>query len=93
MSTMSSFEAEVIRTIRDLGPGEVAAYGEIAEEAGYPRAARAVGGVLSRADDLPWWRVVRADGRLAAHKVEEQAHRLQAEGITVVDGRVRRSPA
>jgi methylated-DNA-protein-cysteine methyltransferase-like protein len=84
------FEADVIRTIRGLGRGEVAAYGEIAEEAGHPRAARAVGGVLSRADDLPWWRVVRADGRLASHKVEEQARRLRAEGVTVVDGRVRR---
>jgi len=64
-------------------------YSEVALEAGYPGAARAVGNVLARSDGLPWWRVITASGRLAAHKVEEQARRLEAEGVVVVDGRVR----
>ena len=40
---------------------------EVAAQAGYPGAARAVGNVLARRDDVPWWRVVTADGRRAAH--------------------------
>lgn len=86
----TSFETAVIRAIRALKPGEVASYGEIAEEAGFPRAARAVGGVLSRSDGLPWWRVVRADGRLVAPKEREQARLLSKEGVSVVGGRVAR---
>ena len=34
------FEAAVISVIESLRPGEVAAYGEIAAEAGYPGALR-----------------------------------------------------
>ena len=63
-------------------------YGEVALEAGRPGAARAVGNVLARSEGLPWWRVVTASGFLAAHKREEQARRLEAEGVSVVDGRV-----
>jgi methylated-DNA-protein-cysteine methyltransferase-like protein len=83
-----SFETAVIEVIRALRPGEVASYGEIAEEAGFPRAARAVGTLLSRTSGLPWWRVVRADGRLASGKVDEQRRRLEKEGVKVVRGRV-----
>src|SRR5688572_12068371 len=41
------FETRVRRVILGLRPGEVATYGEVAEEAGFPGAARAVGNVLS----------------------------------------------
>lgn len=75
--------------MRALRPGEVASYGEVAAEAGFPGAARGVGAVLRASEGLPWWRVVRADGRLAAPHVEEQTRRLAAEGVRVVGGRVR----
>jgi methylated-DNA-protein-cysteine methyltransferase-like protein len=88
-SVGSGFEAEVIRTIRGLRRGEVATYGEVAEEAGSPGAARAVGSVLARVDGLPWWRVVGAGGRLVAPAAAEQARRLKEEGVRVVNGRVR----
>lgn len=71
-----------------LRPGEVATYGEIAEEAGHPRAGRAVGNLLAASNDLPWWRVVRADGRLGSTKPAEQARRLRDEGVRVESGRV-----
>lgn len=75
--------------MRTLGPGQVATYGEVAAQAGYPGAARGVGGVLRAApDDLPWWRVVGADGRLIAPAAAEQARRLHAEGVRVDDGRL-----
>jgi methylated-DNA-protein-cysteine methyltransferase-like protein len=85
------FEAAVIRVIESLQPGEVAAYGEIAAEAGYPGAARAVGNLLRNVPGLPWWRVVNSAGRLAPGNEAEQAERLRAEGVTVSKGRVRRT--
>jgi methylated-DNA-protein-cysteine methyltransferase-like protein len=86
-----SFDQRVARVLRDLKRGEVVSYGEVAEAAGFPGAARAVGNVLSRGDGLPWWRVVRADGSLASGNVAKQARLLKAEGVTVVSGKVRRS--
>lgn len=84
------FEVAVERVLNELRPGEVATYGEVAREAGYPGAARAVGNLLARSPDgLPWWRVVRADGRLAAGHLTEQIRRLQAEGVEVVGKQVR----
>jgi methylated-DNA-protein-cysteine methyltransferase-like protein len=85
------FESAVIAVIESLQPGDVAAYGEIAAEAGYPGAARAVGNLLRSVPGLPWWRVVNAAGRLAPGSEAEQAERLRAEGVTVVNGRVKRS--
>ena len=89
---MSEFEERVRRVIAGLDPGEVATYGEVAEEAGVPRGARAVGGVLARTTSLPWWRVVTASGRLAPGHEREQARRLRAEGVEVRRGRVVRRP-
>lgn len=84
------FAVAVDRVLRSLKPGDVVSYGEVAAEAGRPGAARAVGRVLATSDgEYPWWRVVTASGRLASHKVEDQAARLRAEGVEVVDGRVR----
>jgi len=83
-----SFEAEVIRAIKRLRRGQLASYGEIAEEAGFPGAARAVGGVLARTDGLPWWRVIRADGRLVAPNKKEQARLLRKEGVPIERDRV-----
>lgn len=82
------FSEAVIRVLEALQPGDVMAYGEIATEAGYPGAARAVGNLLRSTPGLPWWRVVNAAGRLAPGSEKEQAQRLRAEGVKVVAGRV-----
>jgi methylated-DNA-protein-cysteine methyltransferase-like protein len=82
-----SFVEAVRAVVRDVGRGQVVSYGEVARRAGYPRAARAVGNVLATNIGLPWWRVVRANGELAAHGGEEQARRLRREGISVRGGR------
>src|SRR5690606_3337935 len=70
---VTEFEAAVLAAVRAVPVGGVATYGEIAEEAGRPGAARAVGNVLKHADDptLPWWRIIRADGTVP--KGAEQA--------------------
>jgi methylated-DNA-protein-cysteine methyltransferase-like protein len=76
-----TFEEAVVAVIRSLSAGEVATYGEIAAESGYPGAARAVGNHMRTSEDLPWWRVVAAGGRLAPGSEAEQAARLRAEEV------------
>ncbi len=88
---MTDFQAAVAAVIAGLQPGQVVTYGEVAAEAGFPGAARAVGTFLRDYEGYAWWRVVRADGRLlAAHEVD-QTRRLLAEGVAVADGRIRPS--
>ena len=61
--------------MRRIPEGFVRSYGDIS-----PGAPRFGGTVLSHTDeDVPWWRVVRADGSLAAG--DEQRARLEAEGV------------
>ncbi|MGH2766693.1 MAG: MGMT family protein [Actinomycetota bacterium] len=91
--TGGSFAERAGRRVARLRSGEVVTYGEIAEEAGSPGAARAVGNVLARSDGLPWWRVVAATGRLVRGHEAEQARRLRAEGVAVRNHRVVGFPA
>jgi methylated-DNA-protein-cysteine methyltransferase-like protein len=83
------FEEAVLEVVRSLPEGAVATYGEVAAEAGFPGAARAVGNLLRRSAGLPWWRVVAAAGRLVPGDEEEQARHLRAEGVLfTASGRV-----
>lgn len=89
----SDFTTSVQVVISALGPGELMTYGEVAAEAGYPGAARAVGRILQKSEGLPWWRIVSSSGRLVpGHEVEHE-QRLVAEGLTVRDGRIQASPS
>ena len=81
---MSDFTDRVIEVIRAIEPGDVWTYGEVAEAAGRPGAARAVGRVLATVDaGMPWWRVVTSTGRLVPGHEAEHARRLRAEGVAV----------
>jgi methylated-DNA-protein-cysteine methyltransferase-like protein len=84
------FETAVAAAVLALRPGQVATYGEIAEEAGHPGAARAVGNWLRHTTEtVPWWRVVNAAGRMAPGSADEQRRRLEAEGVVfTLSGRV-----
>ena len=84
-----AFEAAVLDVLTSLQPGEVVSYGEVAAQAGFPGAARAVGTLLRvTTEDVPWWRVVAAGGILRSPSPSRQAQLLEAEGVTVHDGRV-----
>jgi alkylated DNA nucleotide flippase Atl1 len=76
-------EDEVLRRVRAIPEGFVATYGDVS-----PGAPRYAGAVLFGADepDLPWWRVVRADGTLA--KGARQRRLLTAEGVPFRGDRV-----
>jgi alkylated DNA nucleotide flippase Atl1 len=86
---VTELDERIRAVVAALEPGQVVSYGWVARQAGRPGAARAVGAFLSRdGDDLPWWRVVRADGSLAVHRPAEQARRLRREGVPVAAARV-----
>ena len=82
-----AFTSAVIKVLEGLAPGEVVSYGEVAEQAGYPGAARAVGNLLKHTAGLPWWRVVAANGRLVPGGEERQATLLRSEGVEVRNGK------
>lgn len=86
-------DRRILDVVRSLREGEVVTYGEIADDAGFVKMARLVGRLLATnsADDLPWWRVVNATGRLVPGHELEQAALLHGEGVICVDGRVRRA--
>jgi alkylated DNA nucleotide flippase Atl1 len=73
----------VLARIRDTPPGFVRAYGDVS-----PGAPRFAGSVLAACDepDVPWHRIVRADGSLA--KGERQRRLLDAEGVPFRGDRV-----
>lgn len=83
-----SFEDAVVAVLMRLKPGEVVTYEEVATEAGYPGAARAVGNILRGSEGLPWWRVVNAAGRLVPGHERRQAQLLRSEGVSVSRGKV-----
>ena len=66
----------MLERVREIPEGLVRTYGDVS-----PGAPRYAGTVLFAVDepDLPWWRVVRADGSLA--KGPRQRARLVAEGV------------
>jgi len=80
---LRSREFEVLERVRAIPEGFVSTYGDVS-----PGAPRFAGTVLFQADDpdLPWWRVVRADGSLA--KGDRQRALLCAEGVPFRGGRV-----
>ena len=84
----ASFEDAVTEVIEAIPPGEVTTYGEVAAEAGYPGAARAVGNIMRTVPGLPWWRVIAASGRLVPGLEMEHTQRLRSEGVLVRNGRV-----
>jgi methylated-DNA-protein-cysteine methyltransferase-like protein len=87
----------ILAAVRAIPRGQVLGYGEVAHRAGLPGRARLVARVLAGNEDpdLPWHRVLRADGRIAfppgSAGAREQARRLRLEGVRVEAGRVRRT--
>ena len=86
-------ERQIIDVLMALREGEVTTYGDVAEVAGHPKQARLVGRILATTDeDVPWWRVVNAAGRLVAGDPVLQSQCLRDEGVVVADGRVTGAP-
>lgn len=100
---MPSSEAEhvrrlyrsIYRVVRRIPPGRVATYGQVAELAGIPGGARVAGAAMktsTRADAVPWQRVLgkagRTRARIAIHDpigAAVQRQLLEDEGVDVGD--------
>lgn len=86
-------ERRIVEVLFSLDEGEVTTYGDVAEVAGYPKQSRLVGRILrDTSEDVPWWRVVNAQGRIRTQNPALQAELLQAEGVLVTGGRVFDAP-
>jgi O-6-methylguanine DNA methyltransferase len=88
-----AFNARVLWVVRRIPKGRVATYGDVAELAGRPGAARAVGNIMQRcaSADVPCHRVVAAGGRLGGYGGSEHVKRglLLAEGVSMSGARIR----
>jgi methylated-DNA-protein-cysteine methyltransferase related protein len=77
-----SYAATIVSRVRAIPRGLVYTYGDID-----PHAPRAVGRVLATTDaDIPWHRVVRADGTAAMGS--RQLEQLRQEGVSLRGDRV-----
>jgi methylated-DNA-protein-cysteine methyltransferase related protein len=85
---LTEFETAIAAVLNALEAGEVMTYGEVCEEAGYPRRARAVGRFLATKEGYPWWRIVNSVGRLVPQNEDRQSQLLRSEGVKVADGHV-----
>ena len=93
LTGLPAFRRDVLLALRDVPAGEVVTYGELAELAGHPGAARAVGTAMAAnplALVVPCHRVVRAGGRLGgfgggAGRQELKRRLLAAEGSPAAD--------
>ncbi len=83
MSAITEREQAIIERIRAIPEGFVRTYGDVS-----PGAPRAAGAALSHVHDpdVPWHRVVRADGSLA--KGDRQRQLLEREGVPFAGARV-----
>lgn len=74
------FHAKVYAKVREVPRGAVTTYGDVAAALGSPRVARHVGWALAACaeDDVPWWRVINATGRISGRGEVPRAALQQA---------------
>lgn len=81
------FANAVLQVVRRIPVGKVATYGDVAEAAGRPGAARAVGNIMRDCGrpDVPCHRVIAAAGKLGGYggNLELKRGLLRAEGLSV----------
>jgi alkylated DNA nucleotide flippase Atl1 len=83
-----SFGAAVLDAVERIPAGRVMSYGDVADYVGRGTA-RMVGHVLAdHGHEVPWHRVLRADGTAAPRIRERQLALLRAEGVPIRRDRV-----
>lgn len=83
--------------VRSIPAGKVLSYGQVGQLTEVPIRAREVGHFMrtSWGVEIPWWRVVASDGRMATAKLDprlaaEQRHHLEEEGVMFKNDKVPR---
>jgi methylated-DNA-protein-cysteine methyltransferase-like protein len=87
----TDYVKKVLAAVRRIPRGKVATYGDVAEAAGFPGAARGVATALRQAGGaVPWQRVLGAGGRICLRGANafEQRLLLEAEGVRFRGARV-----
>jgi len=79
---------EVLDLVGAIPPGRVMSYGDVARHVGLA-SPRQVGQIMARhGHEVPWHRVVMADGSPAPHQPGEQLARLRSDHVPITGGRV-----
>lgn len=93
--TELTYQEKIWQVVGNIPAGKVVTYGQVAELAGLPRMARAVGrtlGQLPKDTQLPWFRVINAKGEVSfptdSPAYKRQKEQLEAEGIVFINGRI-----
>ncbi len=93
--TMPTNRERVWQVIHSIPAGKVCTYGRVAEMAGLPRQARAVGRYLSELPEgskIPWYRVVNSQGKLSfevgSARFLTQKLKLQKEDINFSNNKI-----
>lgn len=88
MTDHASLNERIWLAVAAIPAGRVSTYGAVASAAGLPRGARRVGralGALPPDSQIPWYRVINAQGRIAipqgSKAAREQWDRLLSEGV------------
>jgi methylated-DNA-protein-cysteine methyltransferase-like protein len=93
----TEFNTRVWEIVRQIPPGRVMAYGQVGALISPPGdmtlkdydafRARWVGGAMAQCPtDVPWWRVINAQGKISERPgAAEQRQRLEAEGVVFDD--------
>jgi methylated-DNA-protein-cysteine methyltransferase related protein len=82
-----SYYDDVYTLVKQIPRGRISTYGRIAALTPVPRGARGVGWALAglsenEAGQVPWWRVVNAQGRISNEfHAQLQRELLESEGI------------
>lgn len=91
-NTRVSFSEKAWRVVCAIPKGQVLSYAEVARQAGFPGAARAVGTLMKKNFDAtrPCHRVIRSDGALGEYNRGKKAKEriLKKEGVSIKNGRV-----
>ena len=95
---MSERYSKIYTVVAAIPVGKVCTYGQVAEMAELPRAARQVGYALAalkgKNHQIPWWRVINAKGEVslrseAGERENQQQRLLEAEAVAFdLNGRV-----
>ena len=86
-----SFREQVLNVVRHIPKGQTMSYGDVAEAAGAPGAARAVGTIMKENydDTVPCHRVIAVAGSLAGYGggLDRKRWLLAHEGVVLRDAR------
>ena len=93
---MTEFAKKVYKVVARVPRGRVFSYAEVAQRAGRPGAARAVGTLMAKnpfsKTKVPCHRVVRSDGRVGNYSGKgggrKKIELLKKEGVQIFGGRV-----